>query len=50
MSFQKQMEILVAELRIAGFTKEQIQEMFEDALDNVLSDEHDGMMLGKYGG
>lgn len=50
MNFQKRMESFIAEMRIEGLTVEQIKELFEDSLDNVLSDEKDGEMLGKYGG
>jgi hypothetical protein len=50
MDFQKRMESIIAEMRINGLTIERIKELFEDSLDNVLSDEYDGKMLGKYGG
>jgi hypothetical protein len=50
MKFQKEMESIIAGLRIEGWTVERIHELFEDSLDNILSDEKDGEMLGKYGG
>ncbi|WP_157448557.1 hypothetical protein [Brevibacillus brevis] len=38
----------VAELRLKGYTWEQIEEELMDALDDVKSEEYAGEMLGKY--
>lgn len=46
---EKQMENLIAGLRIESWSWEKIEELFQDSLSNIKSDEHDGENLGKYG-
>lgn len=48
MTDQREFEGFIAGLRLKGLSEEVIKEMFEDALDNVLSDERDAEILGKY--
>lgn len=48
MDVQKKLENIIAELRSLGFSIKEIYEVFENSLDNILSDEKDGENLGKY--
>lgn len=46
---RKQLENMIAEFRMAGYSIKQIREIFYDCLDNVLIEEKAGEHLGRYG-
>lgn len=48
MNFQRQIDHLIAEMMLRGYSAEKIKDLFEDSLDNILSDVKDGENLGKY--
>lgn len=42
MDIEKKMECLIAEMRLEGYETYQIIEVFEEVLDNIVSNKKDG--------